>query len=134
MVHGVGFEPTRLSPAVLKTASLDHSDIRAHDLIHLGLSHVNWLQNTVSFLYKWKMRVYTLLFGFIFDFFEIRNTHTNIRSYFTITAGTPFRFTHLPSRCTYTCLGPAQQFVLPFRVNTFTHKAVGLRNISFESP
>ncbi len=28
-MHGVGFEPTRLSPADLKSAPLDHSGIRA---------------------------------------------------------------------------------------------------------
>ena len=42
MVHGVGFEPTRLSPAVLKTAPLDRSGIRAYDLTYTSLTHVNW--------------------------------------------------------------------------------------------
>ena len=30
-VHGVGFEPTRLTPPGLKSGSLDHSDNRAYE-------------------------------------------------------------------------------------------------------
>jgi hypothetical protein len=32
-MHGVGFEPTRLSPADLKSAPLDHSGIRAQIML-----------------------------------------------------------------------------------------------------
>ena len=32
-MHGVGFEPTRLSPADLKSAPLDHSGIRAGSML-----------------------------------------------------------------------------------------------------
>ena len=46
-LHGVGFEPTRLSPYDLKSYPLDHSGIRAYigwdsnprDFRHVNLSH-----------------------------------------------------------------------------------------------
>lgn len=50
-VHQVGFEPTRLAPAELESASLDHSDTDAllQPRIELGLaarSHETWFHKT----------------------------------------------------------------------------------------